>query len=97
MAALGISESTFRSGAPWAWPPCSLSCLGYEANYQCHSLWAAFFTTGRGVNDRIPPQPSIFREQCVHWDAGIGEVPLEGQPGLGSPEMRSVSCLCVCF
>lgn len=83
MAALGISESTFRSGASWVWPPCSVSCLEYETNYQCHSLWVAFFffTTGQGVNDRSPPQPSVFRVQCVHEDTDVGEGPLGGAAG----------------
>ena len=37
-----ICESTLRSGASWAWPPCSPSCLGYEADYQYHSCGLLF-------------------------------------------------------
>lgn len=84
-----ICESTLRSGASWAWPPCSPSCLGYEADYQYHSCGLLFLPRVGSQWQDASPALYLLRTVCIlgrwHW-----EVPLEGQP-----RQRSQTFICL--
>lgn len=88
---------------PGPCPPCCLSCLGNEANYQCPSLWAAFLSTGRGVNHRSLSSPlSAEYTACPGRPGSQPSQPgsLEGAPRVGrshSWEALTFTWLGVCL